>query len=44
MPRIYDYLFEEAIQLAYGTSMALLRCLLIPEIIHRRVFEVFIHQ
>jgi hypothetical protein len=27
--------FEEAIQLAYGTSVVLLRCLCLPDLIHR---------
>jgi hypothetical protein len=35
---------EEAIQLAYGTSVVLLRCLFMPEIMHRRAPEVFLHQ
>jgi hypothetical protein len=32
---------EEAIQLAYGTSAVLLRCLFVPEIMHRRALDVF---
>jgi hypothetical protein len=36
--------FEEAIQLAYGTSVVLLRCPFVPEIMHGRAPEVFLHQ
>jgi hypothetical protein len=36
--------YEEAIQLAYGTSVVLLRCPLMPEIMHGRAPEVFLHQ
>jgi hypothetical protein len=35
---------EEAIQLAYGTLMVLLRCPFEPEIMHGRAPEVFLHQ
>jgi hypothetical protein len=35
---------EEAIQLAYGTSVVLLRCPFVPEIMHGRAPEVFLHQ
>jgi hypothetical protein len=35
---------EEAIQLAYGTSVVLLRCPFEPEIMHGRAPEVFLHQ
>jgi hypothetical protein len=35
---------EEAIQLAYGTSVVLLRCLFVPEIMHGRAPEVFLQQ
>jgi hypothetical protein len=35
---------EEAIQLAYGTSVVLLRCTFVPEVMHGRVPEVFLHQ
>jgi hypothetical protein len=36
---------EEAIQLAYGTSVVLLRCQFVPEIMHRRApAEVFLYQ
>jgi hypothetical protein len=35
---------EEAIQLAYGTSVVLLRFPFVPEIIHGRAPEVFLHQ
>jgi hypothetical protein len=35
---------EEAVQLAYGMSMVLFRCPFVPEIMHRRASEVFLHQ
>jgi hypothetical protein len=35
---------EEAIQLPYGTSGVLLRCPFVPEIMHRRAPEFFLHQ
>jgi hypothetical protein len=35
---------EEAIQLAYGTSVVLLRYPFVPEIMHGRAPEVFFHQ
>jgi hypothetical protein len=35
---------EEAIKLAYGTSVVLLRCPFVPEIMHGRAPEVFLHQ
>jgi hypothetical protein len=35
---------EEAIQLAYGTSMVLLRCPFVPEIMHGTAPEVFLQQ
>jgi hypothetical protein len=35
---------EEAIQLAYGTSVVLLRCPFVPEIMHGRASEVFLNQ
>jgi hypothetical protein len=35
---------EEAIQLAYGTSVVLFRCPFLPEIMHGRAPEVFLHQ
>jgi hypothetical protein len=35
---------EKAIQLAYGTSVLLLRCLFVPEIMHGRAPEVFLNQ
>jgi hypothetical protein len=35
---------EEAIQLAYGTLVVLLRCPFVPEIMHGRAPEVFLHQ
>jgi hypothetical protein len=33
---------EEAIQLAYRKSMVLLRCLFVPEIVHRMAPQVFL--
>jgi hypothetical protein len=35
---------EEAIQLAYGTSMVLVVYPFVPEIMHGRAPEVFLHQ
>jgi hypothetical protein len=35
---------EEAIQLAYGMSVVLLRCPFVPEKMHGRAPEVFLHQ
>jgi hypothetical protein len=35
-----DFSCEEAIQLAYGTSVVLLRCPFVPEIMHGRAPEV----
>jgi hypothetical protein len=35
---------EEAIQLAYGTSVVRLRCPFVPEIMHGRAPEFFLHQ
>jgi hypothetical protein len=35
---------EETIQLAYGTSVVLLRYHFMPEIMHGRAPEVFLHQ
>ena len=35
---------QEAIQLAYGTSVVLLRCPLVPEIMYGGALEVFLHQ
>jgi hypothetical protein len=35
---------EEAIQLVYGMSVVLLRCPFMPEIMHGRAAEVFLHQ
>jgi hypothetical protein len=35
---------KEAIQLAYGTSVVLLRCPFMPEIMHGRASEVFLHH
>jgi hypothetical protein len=32
------------IQLAYGTSVVLLRCPLVPEIMLGRAVEIFLHQ
>jgi hypothetical protein len=34
----------QAIQLAYGTSVVLLRYPFVPEIMHGRAPEVFLHQ
>jgi hypothetical protein len=36
--------FHVAIQLAYGTSVVLLRCPFVPEIMHGRALKVFLHQ
>jgi hypothetical protein len=36
--------YEEAIQLAYVTSVVLLRCPFVPEMIHGRAPEVFLYQ
>jgi hypothetical protein len=36
--------FEKAIQMAYGTSVVLLRCPFVPEVMHGRAPEVFLHQ
>jgi hypothetical protein len=33
-----------SMQLAYGTSVVLLRFLFVPEIIHGETTEVFLHQ
>jgi hypothetical protein len=35
---------EEVIQLAYGTSVVLRRCPFVPEIVHGRATEIFLHQ
>jgi hypothetical protein len=35
---------EEAIHLAYGMSVVLLRCQFVPEIMHGRAPEVFLQQ
>jgi hypothetical protein len=35
---------EEVIQLAYGTSVVLLKYPFVPEIMHRGAPEVFLHQ
>jgi hypothetical protein len=35
---------DEVIRIAYGTSVVLLRCPFVPEIIHGRAPEVFHHQ
>jgi hypothetical protein len=37
-------LCDEAIQLSYGMSVVLLRCPFMPEIMHGRAPEVFLHQ
>jgi hypothetical protein len=34
---------EEAIQLAYGMSVVLLRCPFVPEIMHGRAPEIYLH-
>ena len=36
--------FGEAIQLAYGTLVVLLRCPLVPEIMQGGATEVFLHK
>jgi hypothetical protein len=41
---LWILLLEEAIQLDYGTSVVLLRCPFVPEIMHGRAPEVFLHQ
>jgi hypothetical protein len=41
---VWIFSYEEAIQLAYGTSVVLLRCPFVPEIMHGRAPEVFRHQ
>jgi hypothetical protein len=41
---LWILLCEEAIQLAYGMSVVLLRCPFVPEIMHGRAPEVFLHQ
>jgi hypothetical protein len=40
---LWILLYGEAIQLAYGTSMVLFRCPFVPEIMHGRAPEVFLH-
>jgi hypothetical protein len=35
---------EEAFQLAFGTSVVLIRFRFVPEIMHGRAPEVFLHQ
>jgi hypothetical protein len=35
---------RKLIKLAYGTSVVLLKCLFIPEIMHGRAPGVFLHQ
>jgi hypothetical protein len=35
---------EKAIQLANGTSVVLLMCPFVPEIMHGRAFDVFLHK
>jgi hypothetical protein len=35
---------QSVYQLAYGTSVVLLRCPFVPEIMHGRAHEVFLHQ
>ena len=41
-PQLFQ--LQNAIQLAYGTSVVLLRCPVVPEIIHRVEPEVFLHS
>jgi hypothetical protein len=43
-PGLWILSCEVAIQLAYGTSVVLLRCPFVPEIMHGRAPEVFLHQ
>jgi hypothetical protein len=38
------YISEEAIQLAFGTSVVLLGYHFVPEIMHGRAPEIFLHQ
>jgi hypothetical protein len=42
--RLWILSCEEAIQLAYGTAVVLLRRPLVPEVMHRKAPEVFLHQ
>ena len=42
--RDWIVLCEEAIKLAYGTSVVLPRCPLVPEIMHGGSSKVFLHQ
>jgi hypothetical protein len=35
---------KEAIQLAYGMSVVLLKCPFVPEIMHGGAPEIFLHQ
>jgi hypothetical protein len=35
---------EEAVQLAYGTSVVLHRYSFVPEIVHGMALEIFLHQ
>jgi hypothetical protein len=41
---LWILLSEEAIHLAYGTSVVLLRYPFVPEIMYGRAPEVFLHQ
>jgi hypothetical protein len=41
---VWIFSCEEAIQLAYETSVVLLRCPFVPEIMHGGAPEVFLHQ
>jgi hypothetical protein len=42
--RLWILSCEEAIELAYGKSVVLLRFLFVPEIMHGRAPEVFLHH
>ena len=44
LPGPSDFSCEEAIHLTYGMLVDILRCLLMPEIMHRGATEVFLHQ
>jgi hypothetical protein len=41
---MYVLLAYKILMLAYGTSVVLLGCLFVPEIMHGRAPEVFLHQ
>jgi hypothetical protein len=44
LDRTWIFSCEEAIQLAYGTTVVLLRCPFVPEIMHGGAPEVFLRQ